>query len=49
MPVILIKALLCETFGYKFSELATEPADEILQGWQVLNLYHSHIPKTPFG
>jgi hypothetical protein len=46
MPLILIKAMICETFAYKFSELAEEPADDLLMGWQALMLWKSHQGPT---
>jgi len=45
VPWPLLRALICETFGWTFQELDEQPLDEVLQSIQLLNLYHEQIAK----
>jgi hypothetical protein len=46
LPLPLLKALMCETYSCLPSELAEEPADDLLLGWQALMLWKSHVGPT---
>jgi len=43
--LVVVKALICETFAIKPSELDAEPS-ELLTMWQALNLYRKYTPKA---
>jgi len=42
-PWELVKAQMCEHYGVLPSQLAEEPAAELLRDWQVLNLHAEHV------
>ena len=46
-PLALVKAWLCEFYGCLPSQLAAEPADELLQFWQLSNSFKAGIAKRP--
>lgn len=46
-PLPLVKAWLCEFYGCLPSQLAAEPADEVLQFWQLAMEFKKGVGKRP--
>lgn len=46
-PWPLVKAWLCKFYQCLPSQLAEEPADEVLQLWRLHNTYEKYLQKRP--